>query len=98
MIEQWELVEYDCQDGECLMIHEKTYDSKLGALSLDHRDIGEAIIEELNKKEQRLPHLRDELHDLFKGLKYDSRTLSERALVEMIYLKVFEILREVFEE
>lgn len=44
----YELVPYDCQDGSCLMIHEKTRDSKLGALSLDHRSIGEAIVDELN--------------------------------------------------
>ena len=44
----YELVLYDCQDGSCLMIHEKTRDSKLGALSLDHRSIGEAIVDELN--------------------------------------------------
>ena len=45
---EYELVLYDCEDGDCLMIHEKTRDSKLGALSLDHRSIGEAIIDELN--------------------------------------------------
>ena len=44
----YELVPYDCQDGSCLVIHEKTRDSKLGALSLDHRSIGEAIVDELN--------------------------------------------------
>ena len=50
MIEKrfYELVLYDCQDGDCLMIHEKTKDSKLGALSLDHKSIGEAIVDELN--------------------------------------------------
>ena len=46
---EYELVLYNCQDGECLMIHEKSRDSKLGALSLDHRSIGEAIIDELNE-------------------------------------------------
>ena len=45
---EYELVLYDCRDGECLMIHEKTRDSKLGALSLDHKSTGEAIIDELN--------------------------------------------------
>ena len=44
----YELVHYDCQDGSCLVIHEKTRDSKLGALSLDHKSIGEAIVDELN--------------------------------------------------
>ena len=44
----YELVLYDCQDGDCLVIHEKTRDSKLGALSLDHKSIGEAIVDELN--------------------------------------------------
>ena len=44
----YELVLYDCQDGSCLVIHEKTRDSKLGALSLDHKSIGEAIVDELN--------------------------------------------------
>lgn len=44
----YELVPYDCQDGICLVIHEKTRDSKLGALSLDHKSIGEAIVNELN--------------------------------------------------
>ena len=45
---EYELVLYDCQDGDCLMIHEKTTDSKLGALSLDHKSIGEDIVDELN--------------------------------------------------
>ena len=54
MTREYELVNYDCQDGECLMIHEKTTDSKLGALSLDHRSIGEEIINELNKLSQKL--------------------------------------------
>ena len=36
------------------MINEKTTDSKLGALSLDHRSIGEEIINELNKLSQKL--------------------------------------------
>lgn len=47
----WELVPYDCQDGKCLMLWNVELDSKLGALSLDHRDIGEGIVEELNKLE-----------------------------------------------
>ena len=47
----WELVDYDCQDGKCLMIWNIDEDSKLGALSPDHRSIGEGIIEELNKLE-----------------------------------------------
>ena len=51
---EYELVLYDCQEGECLMIHEKTRDSKLGALSLDHRSIGEAIIDELNDLSAKL--------------------------------------------
>ena len=49
--EIWKLIDYDCQDGKCLMIWNIDKDSKLGALSLDHRSIGEAIIEELNKLE-----------------------------------------------
>ena len=46
--EIWKLVDYDCQDGKCLMIWNIDKDSKLGALSLDHRSIGGAIVEELN--------------------------------------------------
>lgn len=49
--EMWKLVPYDCQDGDCLMLWNIGTDSKLGALSLDHRDIGEGIVEELNKLE-----------------------------------------------
>ena len=49
--EYWEIVEYECQDGKCLMIHNIPNDSKLGALSLDHRDIGEAIVEKLNEQQ-----------------------------------------------
>jgi len=45
---EYELVLYDCQDGDCWVIHEKTRDSKLGALSLDHKSIGEGIVDELN--------------------------------------------------
>lgn len=53
MVEEkiWCLVPYDCQDGECLMIWNTSKDSKLGALSLDHQSIGEAIIDELNRLE-----------------------------------------------
>jgi hypothetical protein len=54
MKREYELVNYDCQDGECLMIHEKTTDSKLGALSLNHRSIGEAIVDELNMLSEKL--------------------------------------------
>ena len=54
MKREYELVEYDCQNGECLMIHEKTTDSKLGALSLNHRSIGEAVVDELNELSQKL--------------------------------------------
>ena len=50
----YELVPYDCQEGSCLVIHEKTRDSKLGALSLDHRSIGEAIVDELNDLSEKL--------------------------------------------
>ena len=52
MVEEiWRLVPYNCQDGECLMIWNIEADSKLGALSLDHKSIGEGIVEELNKLE-----------------------------------------------
>lgn len=54
MKREYELVNYDCEDGECLMIHEKTTDSKLGALSLNHRSIGEAIVDELNMLSEKL--------------------------------------------
>lgn len=54
MKREYELVPYDCEDGECLMIHEKTTDSKLGALSLDYRSIGEAIVDELNMLSEKL--------------------------------------------
>ena len=50
---EWKLVNYECQDGDCLMIWHSGKDSKLGALSLDHRSIGEAIIKELNRLENK---------------------------------------------
>ena len=50
---EWKLVNYDCQDGDCLMIWHSGKDSKLGALSLNHRSIGEAIIKELNRLENK---------------------------------------------
>ena len=50
----YELVPYDCQDGSCLMLHEKTRDSKLGAISLSHRNIGETIVGELNELSEML--------------------------------------------
>ena len=56
----WEIVEYECQDGKCLMIHNIPNDSKLGALSLDHRDIGEAIIEKLNEQQSLITALEKE--------------------------------------
>lgn len=54
MKREYELVEYDCQEGKCLMLHEKTTDSKLGALSLNHRSIGEAVVDELNMLSEKL--------------------------------------------
>lgn len=78
---KYELVPYHCQDGDCLVIWEKTFDKKLGALSLDHRSVGEAIIDELNKlsdllfKEQMTPqtisldtHISDEDYERFEEL------------------------------
>ena len=50
----YELVPYDCQDGSCLMLHEKTRDSKLGTISLSHRNIGETIVSELNELSEML--------------------------------------------
>ena len=47
--EPYKLIEYECQDGKCLMIWNIETDSKIGALSLDHRSVGEKIINELNK-------------------------------------------------
>ena len=45
----WELAEYTCQDGKpCLVIRDTISDSKMGALSLDHRSIGEEIVATLN--------------------------------------------------
>ena len=49
MTERYELVEYSCIDGSCLMLHDKIKDSKIGALSLSHKSVGEAIVEEMNK-------------------------------------------------
>ena len=53
---EYELVEYPCNDGECLVLHEKTTDSKLGFLSLDHKSIGERIVLELNLLAEKLYH------------------------------------------
>ena len=50
---EWKLVPYNCQDGECLMIWHTGRDHKLGALSPSHRSIGEAIVEELNRLENK---------------------------------------------
>ena len=61
----YELVEYECLDGDCLMINEKTHDSKLGALSPDHRSIGEAIVVELNLLSEENDSLKKELHDIY---------------------------------
>ena len=55
----WEIVEYECQDGKCLMIHNVPNDSKLGALSLDHRNIGEAIVEKLNEQQATIKQLQN---------------------------------------
>ena len=55
----WEIVEYECQDGKCLMIHNIPNDSKLGALSLDHRNIGEAIVEKLNEQQATIKQLQN---------------------------------------
>ena len=51
----WELIEYDCgHEGPCLVIRRIPNDHKLGALAMDHRDIGEAIVLELNILEWKL--------------------------------------------
>lgn len=52
--QEYELMPYRCQGGDCLIIREKTTDSKLGALSLNHRSIGEAIVDELNMLSEKL--------------------------------------------
>lgn len=51
---EYELVEYYCQDGPGLMLREDTTDTKIGALSFDHKSIGEAIVDELNKLAKEL--------------------------------------------
>lgn len=51
---KYELVLYDCEEGPCLMLHEITHDYKIGALSLDHRSIGEGIVDELNELARKL--------------------------------------------
>ena len=53
----WELALYSCEDGDCLMIHNVLKDSKLGALSLDHKSVGEAIVDELNSLENKVDGL-----------------------------------------
>ena len=60
----WEIVEYECQDGKCLMIHNIPKDSKLGALSLDHRNIGEAIVKKLNEQQYTIKQLQEENKEL----------------------------------
>ena len=51
----WELANYTCQDGtSCLVIRNTISDSKLGALSLDHRSIGEEIVLTLNLLEKQV--------------------------------------------
>ena len=52
--QEYELMPYRCQGGDCLIIREKTTDSKLGALSLDHKSIGESIVDELNDLSNKL--------------------------------------------
>ena len=62
----YELVDYKCLDGDCLMLWETGCDSKLGALSPDHREIGEAIVEELNKYMHRLENIDEYIEDVEK--------------------------------
>ena len=64
----WEIVEYECQDGKCLMIHNIPNDSKLGALSLDHKNIGEAIVEKLNEQQATIEEYKDFCLNLCKFL------------------------------
>lgn len=56
---KYELVEYDCKDGKCLMLREETTDHKIGALSLDHQSVGEAIVDELNEQAEIINELVD---------------------------------------
>ena len=54
----WELTTYTCEDGkQCLVIRNTISDSKLGALSLDHRSIGEEIVLTLNLLEKQVTNL-----------------------------------------
>ena len=76
----WELVEYECIEGKCLMIRNIPNDSKLGALSLDHQDIGEAIVEELNKQQAMIIERDQEIETLkfqVSALKYALREIRE---------------------
>ncbi|MBQ9024776.1 MAG: hypothetical protein IJ104_00705 [Methanobrevibacter sp.] len=52
--QEYEIRLYKCQEGDCLVIREKTRDRKLGALSLDHKSIGERIVDELNDLSNKL--------------------------------------------
>lgn len=54
MTGEWKLVERECTDGICLTIWHTGRDSKLGSLSLDHKNIGEAIVDELNRLEDKV--------------------------------------------
>ena len=50
----YELVPYDYRFCNFLRLHEKTTDHTIGVLGLDHRSVGEAIVDELNDLSEKL--------------------------------------------
>ena len=60
----YKLIPYECIDGDCLVIHEKRDDVKLGALSFDHSSVGDAIVGELNELSDENENLKKENHIL----------------------------------
>lgn len=77
---EYELVECNCQEGPCLMLREDTTDTKIGALSFDHKSIGEAIVDELNKLAKELYKLTQQAKDIeqLKSILKDAENEIER--------------------
>ena len=56
----YEIVNWECDEGDCLLIHERITDSKLGWLSVDHLSIAQGIVKELNTLSDKIEELMDE--------------------------------------
>ena len=79
----WRLVEYTCQEEECLVIWNTGTDSKIGALNPNQCSVGEAIVKELNRLEEENKEIKEYV-ECVEQANDELRTIRDR-LVAQVY-------------